>query len=143
MYGTMFRGRWIACAALLAGGCGAIPDIIVDTIKSSAKKAVQEAVEDVIDDAIGGTVEQLLDFSDFEFPSVSESEDEQDGALIEEADEDVDDRDQGTGRTGRTGRTAVNRRWHDSSQLESLRLALSVTHYTPVLETTQRAARGS
>lgn len=102
MNGTVLRGRWVACAALLAGGCGAIPDIIVDAARSSAKEALQEAVENVIDEVIDDTVDELLDHADFEFPSIHESEDEGNGDAFEEEGEDVDDSDQNTGRRGKT-----------------------------------------
>ena len=99
MNGTVFRGRWVACAALLAGGCGTIPDVIVDAARSSAKEALQEAVEDVIDDVIEDTVDELLDYADFEFPSIYESEDEEDGDVFEEVGDEVDNSDQDTRRT--------------------------------------------
>ena len=102
MNGPMFCGRWVACAALMAGGCGAIPDIIVDEAKSSAKEALQEAVENVIDEVIEETVDGLFDHADFEFPSIHQSEDEENGDAFEEIDEDVDDSDQDTGRTDKT-----------------------------------------
>ncbi|UCC31472.1 MAG: hypothetical protein JSU86_04190 [Phycisphaerales bacterium] len=98
-----FGKSWLACAALLAGGCGAIPDIIADAARSSAKEALQEAVEDVVDDVIDNTVGELLDFGDFEFPFVEQSEDEvQDGDAFEDEDEDAEESDQDTGRAGRT-----------------------------------------
>ncbi len=140
MNGPVFRGRWVACAALMAGGCGAIPDIIVDAARSSAKEALQEAVENVIDDAIEDTVEELLDYADFEFPSIRESEDEEEGDVFDEEGEDVDDSAQDT---GRTGKTAWDNRRHDSSQRETSRLPLWTTHDALVVETTQRATNGS
>ena len=85
----------------MAGGCGAISDIIVDEAKSSANEALQEAVE-TIDEVIEETFEGLLDHADFEFPSIHQSENEEDGDAFEETDEDVDDSDQDTGRTDKT-----------------------------------------
>lgn len=82
--------RWLPCAALLGGGCGAIPDIIVDAAWLSAKVALQEAVGDAVDGAIDDTVGELLDFDDFGFPFVEQSEDEDgfedDGEDVEESD---------------------------------------------------------
>ena len=102
MNGTVFRGRWVICAALLAGGCGVIPDIVVDEAKSSAKEALQEAVEDVIDDAIEIMIAELLDYVDLEFPSNRESEGEAGGDVFDEEGEDVDDSDQDPDRTMET-----------------------------------------
>ncbi len=137
MNGPVVLGRWVACAALLAGGCGAIPDIIVDAARSSAKEALQEAVENVIDDVIEDTVDELLDYADFELPVLHESEDEEDGDVFEEAGEDVDNNDQDT------GRTAGDHRRHDSSQPVTSRPPFSATHNALVVETTQRATNGS
>ncbi len=125
MNGPVLCGRWVAYAALMAGGCGAIPDIIVDAARSSAKEALQETVENVIDEVIEDTVDELLDHADFEFPSIRESEDEEDGDAFEEAGEDVNDSDQDT---GRKGKTAEDHRRHDSSQPVNSRLPLWATH---------------
>ena len=76
---TVFPGRWFSCAALLAGGCGAIPDILVDATRSSAKEALQETVEGIVNEIVEDTVDELLDHADFELPSSHESEDEQNG----------------------------------------------------------------
>ena len=76
--------RWLACAAMLGGGCGAIPDIVVDAARSSAKEALEEAVGDVVDDVIDDTVGELLDFTGFEFPFDEQSEAEEDGDEFED-----------------------------------------------------------
>jgi hypothetical protein len=76
--------RWLACAAMLGGGCGAIPDIVVDAARSSAKEALEEAVGDVVDDVIDDTVGELLDFPGFAFPFNEQSETEEDGYAFED-----------------------------------------------------------
>ncbi len=40
--------RWLACVALGFGGCGAIPDFLVDAGREAAKDALEEAVEEVL-----------------------------------------------------------------------------------------------
>ena len=115
MNGPMSCGRWVACAALMAGVCGAIPDIIVDEAKSSAKEALQEAVENVIDEVIEETVDGLFDHADFEFPSIHQSEDEEN-----------------VGSSSARLIRPVNSR-----------LPLWETHDARVVETTQRATNGS
>jgi hypothetical protein len=37
----------------LIGGCGGLPDLIVDAARESTKAAVEEAVQGVIDDVTG------------------------------------------------------------------------------------------
>ena len=69
--------RWLACVALLGGGCGAIPDIIVDAAWLSAKEALQEAVGDAVDDVIDGTVGELLDLDARELPFDDQSQEEE------------------------------------------------------------------
>ncbi len=93
---------WLACAALLGGGCGAFPDIIVDAARSSAKEALQEAVGDTVDEVIDDLVGELLGLGDFEFPFLERSEDEEDGDAFEADSEDVQEGDQDAGRAGRT-----------------------------------------
>ena len=82
--------RWLACAALLGGGCGAIPDIVVDAARSSAKEALEEAVGDVIDDVIDDAVGELLDFPGFEFPFNEQSEVGEDVDAFEDEGETAD-----------------------------------------------------
>ncbi len=76
---------WLASAALLGGGCGAIPDIIIDAARSSAREALEEAVGDAVGGIVDDTVAELLGFDDFEFPIVQQGEDEENGdALVED-----------------------------------------------------------
>lgn len=65
---------WLACAALLSGGCGAFPNFIVDAARSSAKEALEEAVGDAVDGVIDDSIGALLDSDGFEFPFVEGSE---------------------------------------------------------------------
>jgi len=77
----------------MAGGCGAVPDIIVDAARSSAKEALQEAVESVIDEVIDDTFDELIDHTDFEFPSIDERENEDNGDALDGAVEEMDGND--------------------------------------------------
>ena len=88
-----FGKRWLACAGLLCGGCGAIPDIIIDEARLAAKEAIQEAVRDAVDDVIEGTVGELLNFDDLEFPFSEQSEDEEDGPSVEDDGEGINERE--------------------------------------------------
>ena len=88
--------RWLACAALLGGGCGAIPDIIVDAARSSAKEALQEAVGDAVGGIVDDTVAELLGFDEFEFPFVEQIADEEDGDALLEDGENVEGSEQDT-----------------------------------------------
>ena len=97
-----FGKRWLACAALLGGGCGAIPDIVADAVLLAAKEALQEAVGDAVDGVIDDTVGDLLDFDDVEFPFAEQSEDEENGDALEDEGEDVQESVQDARRAGRT-----------------------------------------
>lgn len=101
MNGTLLRGRWVACAALLVGGCGAIPDLIVEPARSSAKAALEETVEGFIHDAVKDTFEGLLDPATFEFPSIRENEEVEGGDGFEGVSLDVDDSAEDTSRVGK------------------------------------------
>ena len=81
---TGFGKRWLACAALLAGGCGALPEFIVDAAWLSAKEAVQEAVGDAVDGAIDDTIGVLPDFDDLELPFGEQGEDEENSDAFED-----------------------------------------------------------
>jgi hypothetical protein len=45
---------------LVAGGCGAVPDLVVESARSAAKEAVESAVADIVDDAF----QRVLDAGD-------------------------------------------------------------------------------
>jgi hypothetical protein len=64
------------CCALLVGGCGAVPDLIVDEVRSSAKEAFQEAVGEMVDEAIGEVFGEFLDVEDLPMPFETEGEGE-------------------------------------------------------------------
>ncbi len=83
---TGFGKRLLACAALLGGGCGAVPDFIVDAAWLSGKEAVQEAVGDAVDGAIDDTIGELPDFDDLEFPFGEQGEDQENGDAFEDDD---------------------------------------------------------
>ena len=52
--------KWASCAALLVGGCGAVPDFVVDAARSSAKETIEQSVHDKVAD--------LLDFGNVLLP---------------------------------------------------------------------------
>jgi hypothetical protein len=74
---------WLAYAGLLAGGCGSIPDVIVDSARSSAQENFQQAIENVINDVIEETIAELFDLADFEVPFAGGSADEEGGDAFE------------------------------------------------------------
>ena len=88
-----FGKKWFACTALLAGGCGAIPDLIVDAALSSAREALQDAVADAVEGIVDDAVDDLLDLDDFEFLFEEQSEDEEDVNAFEDDGEEVEEND--------------------------------------------------
>ena len=98
---TLNRGG-LVWVALLAGGCGAMPDLLVETMKSSAKEALQGAVEDVVDEVIDDAVGQLLDYADLEAALVDETGDAEDGDTLEESSDDTGGNDQDASRSDGT-----------------------------------------
>lgn len=52
--------KWVSCSVLLVGGCGAIPEFIVDAAWASAKETIEQTVHDKVGD--------LLDFDNPLFP---------------------------------------------------------------------------
>jgi len=65
----------LACGLLLTGGCGAVPELLIEAAKVSAK----EAIEKRIDEVIGGTFDDLLseslDFDNLDLPFGEDEED--------------------------------------------------------------------
>ena len=49
------------CLMLAAGGCGAVPDFLLEsltsTVKTAAQSVVQQAVETVLEDTLGGVLD--------------------------------------------------------------------------------------
>ncbi len=102
--------KWVSCSVLLIGGCGAIPEFIVDAAWASAKETIEQSVHDKVADLLdfenplfpfGGEldVNDLLDAEDTLPPldEVGSNEDELDGEEPEFED-DGQDVDQGGGR---------------------------------------------
>ena len=85
---TGFGKRWLACAALLVGGCGAVPDFIVDAAWSSGKEAIQGAVGDAVDGAIDDTIGEWPGLDDWAFPFGEQGEDQENGDAFEDDDAD-------------------------------------------------------
>lgn len=91
-----FGRKWVSCSVLLVGGCGAIPEFIVDAARSSAKETIEQSVHDKVGDLLdfdnllllfGGEfdVVDLLDLEDalLPFDDVGDTEDETDGEETE------------------------------------------------------------
>lgn len=55
----------VGCAGA-AGGCGAIPDFLVEAARTSAEEALRETVDGVIDTVFEESLSGLLDFSGLE-----------------------------------------------------------------------------
>lgn len=102
--------KWVSCSVLLVGGCGAIPEFIVDAAWSSAKETIEQSVHDRVADLLdfensllpfGGEfdVNDLLDSEDLlpPFDGVGSNEDEPDGEAPE-SEEDGQDMEQAGGR---------------------------------------------
>ncbi len=83
--------KWVSCSVLLVGGCGAIPEFIVDAARSSAKETIEQSVHDKVGDLLdfdnpllpfGGEFDlnDLLDSEDAlpPFDDVDDNEDEPD-----------------------------------------------------------------
>ncbi len=102
--------KWVSCSVLLVGGCGTIPEFIVDAAWSSAKETIEQSVHDKVGDLLdfdnplltfGGEFDlnDLLDSEDAlpPFDDVGDNEDEMDGEEPE-LEEDGQDTEQGGGR---------------------------------------------
>ena len=105
-----FGRKWVSCSVLLVGGCGAIPEFIVDAAWSSAKETIEQSVHDKVGDLLdfdnlllpfGGEfdVVDLLGSEDslLPFDDVGDTEDEIDGEETE-FEEDGQDMEQPGGR---------------------------------------------
>ena len=99
--------KWVSCSVLLVGGCGTIPEFIVDAAWSSAKETIAQSVHDGVADLLdfdnpllpfGGEfdVNDLLDSEDARppFDEVGDDEEEPDG---EESFFEEDGQDHGRG----------------------------------------------
>ena len=64
MNGRTLGNRLLVCFVLLAGGCGAVPDVIVDTAREAAKEAIEKEIEDVLNDL----AEELFDLDGLSLP---------------------------------------------------------------------------
>ena len=61
----------VTASLLAAGGCGVVPDVVVNSARSAAKDALDEAVEGVVDEA----VDQLFDAGSALLPDPFAAED--------------------------------------------------------------------
>ena len=78
MTATKLGKRWLACFVLLAGGCGAIPDFMVDAGRDAAKDVLEEAVEEAARGVVQGLVDELEDLSDLSLPLEVDGDSERD-----------------------------------------------------------------
>ena len=51
----------LACCALVAGGCGGFPELLMNTARTSAKEAIHEKVDQVVNQVIDETVGAVFD----------------------------------------------------------------------------------
>ncbi len=56
--------RWLAGVVLVAGGCGAIPEFLVDAGREAAKEALEKSVEEAVGQVVNGVVNDLWDSND-------------------------------------------------------------------------------
>jgi hypothetical protein len=64
MNGRTLGNRLLVCFVLLAGGCGTVPDVIVDTAREAAKEAIEREIEEALNDL----AEELLDLDGLSLP---------------------------------------------------------------------------
>ena len=102
--------KWASCSVLLVGGCGAIPEFMVDAARASAKEAIEQSVHDLVGESLdfdnlflpfGGEFDlnDLLDLEDVlpPFDDADDNEDELNGEEPE-FEEDGQDTEQPAGR---------------------------------------------
>ncbi len=70
-----FGKRWLAGAVLLVGGCGAVPDFLVDAGRDAAKKALEESARQAVEQVVNGFVDDLWDSNDVFGPLAADDED--------------------------------------------------------------------
>lgn len=90
--------RLLACTVLVAGGCGAVPDIVIETARERAIQAIENTVGNAVDDVIDGTFGELLDLDDLALPFHDQSQKEEEEALDMDTSE-SDERDRETRRS--------------------------------------------
>ncbi len=61
MFRMGYGKRLLVSAALTAGGCGAIPDIIMDAGREAAKEAIEKSIEDAVGEAVEGAFNGVAD----------------------------------------------------------------------------------
>ncbi len=59
-----FGKRWLAGVVLVVGGCGAIPDFLVDAGRDAAKEALEKSAKEAVEQVVNGFVEDLWDSDD-------------------------------------------------------------------------------
>lgn len=73
-----FGKRWLVCIVLLAGGCGTLPDFLVEAGRDAAKEALEKSVEEAVEEAVNGIVDIPGILSDVPHPLEADSEGERD-----------------------------------------------------------------
>ena len=60
-----FGKRWLVCVVFVTGGCGTMPDFLLDAgrdaVQETLEQAVKNAVEKALEQVIGQAVEQTAD----------------------------------------------------------------------------------
>lgn len=65
-------GSILGCIVVMATGCGAVPEILVETAKSSAKDALDQRVDEVVSDL----ADEFLDLDQLSEWSLEEADEE-------------------------------------------------------------------
>ena len=55
---------WLTCVVLAVGGCGVVPEFLVDAGRDAAKDALEKSVEEGVEEVVIGVVDDLWDLSD-------------------------------------------------------------------------------
>ena len=75
---TVLGKRWLAGVVLAAGGCGALPDFLVDAGREAAKEALEKSVEEAVEQVVNGVVDDLWNSNNVSRPLEADDEDGRD-----------------------------------------------------------------
>lgn len=70
-------GYWmVSCIAALGGGCGGIPELLIESVQDSAKEVVEENIDGLVEDLVGDILDtdQLPSLLSEDEESVEKSE---------------------------------------------------------------------
>ena len=69
-----FDKRWLACVVLVVGGCGAVPDFLLEAGRDAAKETLEKSIEEAIENVLGGGVDDLWNSIDMPRPLDTDDE---------------------------------------------------------------------